>query len=90
MAHKGNTTVKHEDFINRPMGRRPVTDVPGIGDAIGASMERARIVTAKKLYGIYLTCNRAEFKGVVERHGGNAKHQQDAYTAMKEWEEQNG
>lgn len=80
--------MKHEDFICQPMVRRSVKVVPGVGEIIGRSLERVGITTAKKLYGHYLSSSPAEFKVLIERHGGNVQHQRDAYRAFKEWEDQ--
>lgn len=79
------TTIKHREFTQEPMGGKPVSAVPGIGDVIGGSMEKAGIKTAKKLYGQYLI-NPDGFKW--KSHGANDKQRSDANNAMKGWDEQ--
>ena len=36
--------MKHKEFIHEPMGDKPVTAVPGIGDVIGGSLKDAGIM----------------------------------------------
>ena len=36
------TSKKHQNFVSEPMGDKPVTAVPGIGDEIGKSMKDAQ------------------------------------------------
>ncbi len=88
MASGGKTTSqKHRDFVREPMVDCPVTDVPGIGDAIGCNFNKTGINFAKDLYAKFLV-DRRSFKGLIEEHGGNSKQQNDAYKAMKEWDNQ--
>lgn len=84
-------TDKHHAFLKDAMVAEvetPVTKVPGIGPAIGKRLKRAGITTAMALYGCYLSDKR-DFKYVIEEYGGNTKHQEDAYRAMKQWDERN-
>lgn len=83
-------TKKHCRFISSPMGDNPVTTVPGIGSKIGAKLEAAGIPSAKKLYSCY-TRNPATFKEVIKCHTprANKRHLSDAYSGMKDWDEQN-
>lgn len=82
------SSQKHRDFVREPMTGKHVSEVPGIGESIGQSMAKTGLCQAKDLYGRYLS-NPECFKGLVERHGGNSKNQNDAYKAMKEWDHQN-
>lgn len=34
-----NTTQKHRDFVGEPMGDKDVTELPGIGEVLGARLE---------------------------------------------------
>ena len=83
-----NTSQKHREFVCQPMGDTLVREVPGIGDAIGTRLNRTGIKFAKDLYARYLLDKRG-FKELIEDHGGNIKHQNDAYKAMKDWDAQN-
>ena len=38
-----SNTKKHQDFVNEPMGNKPVTAVPGIGRAGGESLKAGGI-----------------------------------------------
>ena len=72
------------------MKKKLASAVPGIGPKIAKSLEREGVITAKNLYGRYLiNPNPKDFKKIIQRHGGNAKFQEDAYEAIKTWDEQN-
>ena len=64
----------------------PVTIVPGIGKAIGERLKRKGISTAIALYGCYRT-DKKGFKELIEDNGGKTIHQNDAFRAMKDYDE---
>ena len=82
------TTQKHEDFVDEPMGDKPVEKVPGVDKVLGKSLrDDSGIDTARKLYGMFLS-DENNFKKYIEQHGGNAKSQEHACQAMNEYSEQ--
>lgn len=80
-------SVKHRLFLRdakRGEVHRNVTRVPGIGKTIGGRLTRDGISTSMKLYTRYLR-NKKGFRRFIEKYGGNVRHQEEAYRAMKEW-----
>ena len=84
MAEK-STTNKHIKFVDEPMGRKPVTEVPGIGALMAKQLKKDEITLAKDLYAKYLV-NPNRFEEYIEDRGGDAKIQKYAYEGMKEWD----
>ena len=85
MAERSTTTKKHKKFVDEPMARKPVTDVPGIGPPTARMLEKDGITLAKHLYAKYLQ-DPDRFEGYIKDCGGDAKVQKYAYEAMKEWD----
>lgn len=80
-------TAKHMEFVNTPMGTKPVTAVPGIGPVIGGNMATGGITTAKQLHGYYLI-DPSGFKACVMRYGADNRRQEAAYQAMSAYDQQ--
>ena len=83
------TTFKHACFVGSPMGQKLVTDVPGIGNAIGQRLrENFGIFIAKQLYGHFILNTQETFAQLIHQCGGNRAHQAYAYNAMSDWDRQ--
>ena len=84
---------KTETFVNSDMKvprGKPVTAVPGIGPAIGRSLADDGIKLASDLYGEFLSRSKEDFMQFISDHGGNKRHQNDAYHGLKDWDTQHG
>ena len=81
-------TKKHRDFVGEPMGQKSVESVPGVGKVLGQSLrDDSGVETARKLYGNYLA-DEDNFKDYIKHHGGNARAQNGAHQAMREYSDQ--
>lgn len=82
------TTIKHQNFVNSPLGNKGVMEVPGIGLVIGANLNAAGIWTAHQLLGYYLI-NPENFMTFMNSFGGNAYHHGLTYDGMQVFSRQN-
>lgn len=87
MAYGGETPSEvHRNFVRESMGKRPIIDVPGIGEVLGKNMKETGIHTARQLLGHFLISRTdKDFKDLIKQHGGNAGHQTAALNAMKDF-----
>ena len=53
-----DTDQKHLDFINEPIGAKPVTELAGIWENLGARMSREGFDKAYVVFGQFLVFNR--------------------------------
>lgn len=80
-------SVKHRVFLRDAKAGetdRKITRVPGIGHIIGGRLYRDGFTSTMKLYRRFLQ-NKKGFRKFIAKYGGNLKHQEEAYIAMKEW-----
>lgn len=83
-----STSAKHRNFVAEPMGDKPVTELAGIGQALGSRLEEAGFDKAYVVLGQYLVFRRDEelFKEwLKETTGANVKQQKDCVSCLKEW-----
>lgn len=82
---------KTETFVNRDMEKRSVKDVPGIGPAISEKLAKgSKITQATELYDQFRDKSKEDFMKLMKEHGGNKRHQNDAYHGLKDWHDQHG
>ncbi|XP_071962540.1 barrier-to-autointegration factor-like [Antedon mediterranea] len=82
------TSKKHRDFTGEPMGEKPVTDLAGIGNALGTRLEDAGFNKAYVVLGQFLILqkNKELFTDWLNTTtGANSKQQTDCYNCLKEW-----
>lgn len=70
------------------MREKAISEIPGIGQTIGSSMDDAGIKTAKQLYDVYSKDSLDALKAFVKSQGANKKQVKDAAGAIKEWDDQ--
>lgn len=78
-------------FIEEPLGKKLVSDVPGIGPVLRKELEAKEIDQACMLVGQFLWCKRDEneFKEWLKKQcPANKKQQNDCVAAIKGWCEQ--
>ena len=83
---KRTPTKKHQEFVSSPMGSKPVTDVPGIGQAVAVSLEKEGIGTARRLLSHFLD-DPSKFVEFVKSHGANRTQAREAHGAMVDYNE---
>lgn len=59
-----STTQKHRDFVSEPIGEKPVTELPGIGNTLGRQLTVEGFDKAYMVLGQYLVLkkNKENFK----------------------------
>ena len=83
-----STSQKHRDFTAEPMAEKPVTDLPGIGPALGDRLCSAGFDKAYIVYGQFLVLKKNEelfLAWIKQTCGANAKQGGDCYNALLEW-----
>ena len=78
---------KHDLFVDGPMKKKDVTEIPGIGEKIGENMKKKGINFAYEVFGKFLVLkkNKKDFCDWLEQFVANAKHREDCYKAIDEW-----
>ena len=73
--------------MDEPMGKKGVTEIPGIGKEIGSNMNDKEINFAYEVFGKFLVVkkNKENFCGWLKQFVANAKQREDCYKAMEEW-----
>ena len=83
-----STTQKHRDFVSEPIGEKPVTELPGIGNTLGRQLTVEGFDKAYMVLGQYLVLkkNKENFKTWLnETCRADARWQQQCYEGLKEW-----
>lgn len=78
---------KHQTFVDKPMGGKGVTEIPGIGQEIGRNMNDKEIDFAYEVFGKFLVVkkNKENFCEWLKQFVANAEHREECYKAMEEW-----
>jgi len=82
------TSKKHQNFVTEPMGEKPVTDLAGIGPALGGRLEGKSYDKAYTVLGQYLLFKKNEelfTDWLKDICGANSKQGNDCFNCLKEW-----
>ncbi len=83
-----STSQKHRNFVGEPMGDKDVTELAGIGPALGGRLTDKGFDKAYVVLGQFLVLkkNRELFMDWLNQTcGANSKQQNDCYDCLKEW-----
>ncbi|XP_041379420.1 LOW QUALITY PROTEIN: barrier-to-autointegration factor A-like [Gigantopelta aegis] len=83
-----STSQKHRNFVSEPMGEKPVTDLAGIGEALGGRLRDRGFDKAYVVLGQFLLLKKNEelFKDwLKDICGANSKQSGDCYNCLAEW-----
>lgn len=83
-----STSQKHRNFVQEPMGEKPVTELAGIGEVLGGRLKEQGFDMAYVVLGQFLVLKKDDemFKDwLKETCGANAKQQGDCHQCLKEW-----
>ncbi|XP_049802819.1 barrier-to-autointegration factor-like [Schistocerca nitens] len=86
-----STSQKHRNFVAEPMGNKPVTELAGVGEAVGSRFQRLGYDKANSVLGQYLVLgrNKENFVGWMKTTAGaNQKQANDCYRCLSEWSDQ--
>ena len=87
----GHTDQKHLDFINEPIGVKPVTELAGIFEALGARMSREGFDKAYVVFGQFLVFNREKepfVEWMVKTFRARRKSAIDCYQCLSDYFDQ--
>lgn len=82
------TSQKLRNFVSEPIGDKLVSELPGIGEALGQRLQRKGYATAYNVLGQYLLLNKQEelfIDWMKMTSGANSKQAADCYAALHEW-----
>lgn len=82
------TTKKHRRFVSEPMGDKPVTDLAGIGPAIGGRLIEKGFDKAYVVLGQFLLLKKDRELFVAwlqETTAANRKYSNDCYNCLSDW-----
>ena len=82
------TSQKHRDFISEPMGTKEVTELAGIGPALGKRLCDAGFDKAYIVLGQFLVLKKDEelfVEWLKEVCNANKKQAGDCYGCLKDW-----
>jgi len=82
------TTQKHRRFVAEPMGEKPVTELAGIGEALGGRLREKGFDKAYMLLGQFLLLKKDPdlfTMWLKEASGANSKHASDCFNCLSEW-----
>ena len=83
-----NPSLKHTTFVNSPMAGKLVTEIPGIGPALGEELRMKEFVYATQILGQYLVFSQDEkkFRDWLKLQCGIGDKQcRSVYIALQEW-----
>ena len=82
------TTQKHRRFVAEPMGEKPVTELAGIGEALGGRLSQKGFDKAYMVLGQFLVLKKDQDLFTIwlkEASGANSKHASDCFNCLSEW-----
>ncbi|PAA60939.1 hypothetical protein BOX15_Mlig008576g6 [Macrostomum lignano] len=83
-----STSQKHKNFVAEPMGDKPVTELPGIGEKLGQRLVDHGCDKAYVVLGQFLVVKKDEemfTDWLKDQSGANAKQAGDCFKALTEW-----
>lgn len=83
-----STSQKHRNFVAEPMGDKPVTDLAGIGDVLGARLCKEGYDKAYVVLGQFLLlkqCQEDFEEWLKDICGANRKQAGDCCQCLKDW-----
>ncbi|XP_030293576.1 barrier-to-autointegration factor-like [Sparus aurata] len=83
-----STSQKHNDFVAEPMGDKPVTALPGIGEILGGRLKEKGFGKAYNVLGNFLALNRDEKRfrdWLKDTCQASSEQQSDCYGCLKDW-----
>ena len=83
-----STSQKHRNFVGEPMSDKDVTELAGIGPALGGRLSGKGFDKAYVVLGQFLVLKKNEelFKDWLhDTCGANAKQQRDCFDCLNEW-----
>jgi len=82
------TTKKHRRFVSEPMGDKPVTELAGIGPAIGGRLIEKGFDKAYVVLGQFLLLKKDRdlfVSWLQETADANLKYSRDCYNCLSDW-----
>ncbi|XP_070396168.1 barrier-to-autointegration factor-like [Dermacentor albipictus] len=86
-----STSKKHRNFVSEPMGTKDVTELAGIGDALGRRLRDRGFDKASVVFGQFLERkqNRQSFETWMKGAcGANSKQAGDCYNCLRDWSQE--
>ncbi|XP_075525542.1 barrier-to-autointegration factor-like [Dermacentor variabilis] len=86
-----STSKKHRNFVSEPMGEKAVTELAGIGDALGGRLKERGFDKAYVVLGQFLELkkDRQSFEGWMKSTcGANSKQAGDCYECLRDWSQE--
>ncbi|KAL1441075.1 hypothetical protein MTO96_008823 [Rhipicephalus appendiculatus] len=83
-----STSKKHRNFVSEPMAGKSVTELAGIGDALGRRMKDRGFDKADAVLGHYLTMRKDQGRfenWLKDTSGANSKQANDCYRCLRDW-----
>ncbi len=83
-----STSQKHRNFVGEPMGDKDVTELAGIGPALGGRLSDKGFDKAYVVLGQFLILKKNEelfTEWLNQTCKANAKQQKDCYNCLAEW-----
>ena len=90
-ADADQATIKHQSFVNSPMGNKSVTALPGIGEVWGQQLKAKGFGQASQIFGQYLVLAKdgVRFTSWIRQLCGiDEGRAWRVYSALEEWSQQ--
>ena len=88
VENMSSTSQKHRNFVSEPMGQKKVTELAGIGEALGGRLDEKGFDKAYVVLGQFLVLKMDEelfYDWLKETCNANSKQCRDCFQCLKEW-----